>query len=222
MLKGMRLLSLVLLVSSTAAAHDVITTKLTYARDISRIFEKRCLECHGQNASIPLTSYAEIRPWAVGIKEQVLSRSMPPWGAVKGFGNLASDGALTQEEIMIIAAWVIGGAPEGDRSLLSKPIVKAPVNQAPNLRDALNIETRTELKEPLTIAGIRPLSSGKVDSVRIVAKYPDGRIEPLLWLYQFDPKAHGAFSFRSPINLPAKSVIEASAPLAYALEAQAR
>src|SRR5689334_16103235 len=30
---------------STASAHDIITTKLTYTRDISRIFNRRCVSC---------------------------------------------------------------------------------------------------------------------------------------------------------------------------------
>src|SRR6266481_4227814 len=89
-------------------AHDIITTKLTYTRDVSRIFQRRCISCHGPGSSIPLTSYDEVRPWAVAIKEQVLARSMPPWGAVKGFGDFSPDRALTQDEILIIAAWVVG------------------------------------------------------------------------------------------------------------------
>src|SRR5437762_13592207 len=94
-------------------AHDIITTKLTYTRDIAPIFSKHCVSCHASGSSIPLTSYEEVRPWAVAIKEQVLSRSMPPWGAVKGFGDLAPDDSLSQEEITIIAAWVVGSAPPG-------------------------------------------------------------------------------------------------------------
>ena len=49
---------------------------------------------------------------------------MPPWGAVKGFRDLAPDGALTEPEIQIVAAWVVGGAPEGDSALLplGKPL----------------------------------------------------------------------------------------------------
>src|SRR3954466_3281184 len=86
-------------------AHDVITTNLTFARDVSRIFASHCISCHGSGTNIPLTTYEEARPWAVSIKEQVLSRAMPPWGAAKGFGDLSGDTSLTQEEIMIIAAW---------------------------------------------------------------------------------------------------------------------
>jgi len=70
--------------AQTLLAHDIITTNLTYARDISRILVRHCSSCHGAQSTIPLTSYEQVRPWAVGIKEQVLSRAMPPWGAVKG------------------------------------------------------------------------------------------------------------------------------------------
>src|SRR3954452_3829757 len=84
------------LIALPAAAHDIITTKLTYTRDISRIFSRRCVSCHSESSSVPLTSYEQVRPWAVDIKEQVISRAMPPWGAVKGFGDLAPDMGLSQ------------------------------------------------------------------------------------------------------------------------------
>ena len=65
-------------------------------------------------------TYAEARPWAAAIKEEVLERRMPPWGAVKGFGEFKDDQGLTQEQIELIADWVEGGAPEGDPKLLPK------------------------------------------------------------------------------------------------------
>ena len=206
---------------SRLAAHDIITTNLTYTRDISRIFARRCISCHGADSSIPFTSYEQVRPWAVDIKEQVLSRAMPPWGAVKGFGDLVPDRGLTQEEVMIIAAWVIGGAPAGDPAMLPKerPPVKSP---AIPLDDALVVTTRVILKKPLVISGIRPLTKHLVDSARIMARLPEGRIQPLLWLYRFDPKTGRAFTFRQPIVLPAGSVVESDTTLVFALEATAK
>ncbi len=200
------------------AAHDIITTNLTYTRDISRIFARRCISCHGPSSSIPLTSYEETRPWAVDIKEQVLSRSMPPWGAVKGFGNLLIDHALTQEEIIIITAWVVGGAPQGDPAMLPKeqPAVMAPPTVP--LRDAVTIVTRTTLREPLTALGLRPVPDKPVGSARITARLPDGRIEPLVWLYRLDPKWNRVFRFREPIQLPSGTIVESSEPLRFALE----
>jgi hypothetical protein len=44
------------------AAHDIITTKLTYTRDVSRILARRCASCHGEGSALPLTTYREVRP----------------------------------------------------------------------------------------------------------------------------------------------------------------
>lgn len=209
-----------LLVSGTALpAHDIITTNLTFTRDISRILAAHCASCHAAGASIPLTSYEEVRPWAVSIKDQVLSRAMPPWGAVKGFGNLSPDLGLSQEDIMIIAAWVIGGAPQGSTQLLANSKATPAVRPPAPLRDTLVVETRVQLSEPVDLAGIRPIAQSIVASSRLTARLPDGRIVPLVWLYRFDPKMPRTFVFRRPVRLPSGTVISSSAPLRYALEA---
>lgn len=202
---------------SALCAHEIITTNLTYTRDVSRILARRCAQCHGPSSSIHLTNYEEVRPWAVDIKEQVLSRSMPPWGAVKGFGDLSPDHALTQEEILILSAWVVGGAPNGDPALLPKSQPPA-VAKPRALKDALSVSSRATLTQPLRVAGIRPLATKVVDSAQVTACLPDGRIEPLVWLYRFDPKTKITFQFRQPLALPPGTVVESSTPLEFALE----
>ena len=62
-----------------------------------------------------LMSYEDARPWAKAIKLEVLRRSMPPWGAVKGFGTFENDRSLSLTEVALISSWVEGGAPEGSR-----------------------------------------------------------------------------------------------------------
>jgi len=206
-----------LLLTASAVAHDIISTDLTFTRDISRILARHCAACHGEASSIPLVTYDQVRPWAVGIKEQVLARRMPPWGAVKGFGDLAPDYGLSQEDIMILAAWVIGGAPQGNQRLLPKMPGQARTVTQPSLRDALIVQTRDVLKNSICVAGVNPLADTAVDSARLTAKLPDGRIEPLVWLYHFDPKYRHSFTFRRPLNLPQGTVVESSAPLRFAL-----
>ncbi len=205
---------------ASASAHDIITTNLTYTRDISRIFARRCISCHAEGSSVPLASYEEVRPWAVDIKEQVLSRAMPPWGAVKGFGNLAPDLGLSQEELLIIAAWVVGGAPQGDNSYLAKQTQALSSGRAKLLSDALIVSTKINLKQPVSVAGIKPLAAEVITSSRVTAHLPDGRIQPLIWLYQYDPKWERTFSFREPVLLPAGTVIESSSPLQFVLESE--
>jgi hypothetical protein len=214
--KRIRLFALAFVVAVLASAHDVITTNLTFTRDISRIFAAHCLACHAEGSSIPLVTYEEARPWAVAIKEQVLKRSMPPWGAVKGFGDLSPDSGLSQEDIMIIAAWVIGGAPRGNMQLLP-PMRAAAQAPTPAMRDELIVETRVQLRAPLETWGIRPVTDAPIESARLIARLPDGRIEPLVWLYQFDPKMSHTFTFRSPLHLPQGTVLESSMPVRFAL-----
>jgi hypothetical protein len=207
------------LLADQLSAHDVITTKLTYAREISRILAARCVSCHDAGSSIPLTTYEEARPWAVSIKEQVLSRAMPPWGAVKGFGQLSPDLALSQEEISIIAAWVIGGAPKGDPALLPKPRAQSSVQpRQPSLRNALTVITKTRLESPLLLAGLSPLPDSTVSDVQITATLPDGEIQPLVWLYGYQPSWKSTFHLASELPLPTGTVIEASGPLRFVLE----
>ena len=219
-MKRAHLLALsVLCVCIQANAHDIITTKLTYTRDISRMFARRCLSCHATDSSVPLTTYTEVRPWAVDIKQQVLRREMPPWGAVKGFGNIAPDLALSQEEVMIIAAWVIGGAPEGNPALLPKSPLSATAaapEQAP--LDAFMVSTRSILKRSVILEAIRPIAKTPVVSARIVATLPSGEVKPLLWLLAYDPKSPRSFRFRQPLLLPSGTVVEANAPVDFALE----
>ena len=62
--------------------HVPITTKIVFNREIAQIFQKKCFQCHtDENVSVPLTTYKEARPWAVAIKEEILEKKMPPWGA---------------------------------------------------------------------------------------------------------------------------------------------
>lgn len=203
--------------AQSLVAHDIITTNLTYTRDISRILSRHCSGCHGAHASIPLTSYEEVRPWAVGIKEQVLSRAMPPWGAVKGFGNFKPDESLGQEDIMTIAAWVIGGAPKGDVALLPKTSAP-PASTSESAARPLTGATRLVLDTAVHAVGIRPEPAEPVASTRVIATLPDGRIEPLVWLYRFDPKWQRTFVFREPLDLPKGTLVESSAPLRFLLE----
>src|ERR1700676_1180801 len=123
---------LILASLSLAEAHDIITTKITFSKEISRLIYKRCATCHHEGgAAFSLMSYDEARPWAKAVKEEVLERRMPPWEAIKGFGEFRDDRGLTQEELETISAWVEGGAPEGDPKYLP-PLPKPAAGQAPS------------------------------------------------------------------------------------------
>lgn len=94
--------------------HVPITTKIVFNREIAQIFQRKCFQCHTDgNLGVPLTTYKEARPWAVAIKEEILERRMPPWGAASGYGHFANDSSLTGREISLILSWADGGAPSG-------------------------------------------------------------------------------------------------------------
>src|SRR5260370_7343906 len=108
--------SLVLLVAaSLLPVNTVISTKITWSREVSRIAYLHCASCHHDgSSSFSLMTYEEARPWAEAIKQQVIARRMPPWNAVKGFGEFKNDRGLTQEEIAIIPNSPTAAPPEGN------------------------------------------------------------------------------------------------------------
>ena len=194
------------------SAHDVISTKITWSREISRIVYKRCASCHREGGSaFSLMTYQEARPWAKAIKEEVLERRMPPFSAIKGFGELRNDRAITQEELHLIADWVEGGSPEGEPSLLPKvPDFTAPdpADRAPNSGPEVVVDGRLELKHPETFVGARAKSLAEGASVKAIAQLPDGVIEQLIWIYDYKPKFDQAYYFSKPLSFPAGTKIE--------------
>lgn len=98
---------------------------VTFSKDIARIFQEKCQECHrpGTAAPMSLITYEETRPWARAIKERVVSRSMPPWHIDQNVGirHFANDMSLSAEQIAIVARWVDAGAPMGDPKDLPAP-----------------------------------------------------------------------------------------------------
>jgi hypothetical protein len=190
-----------------AEAHDPITTKLTWNRDISRIVYARCSGCHRPGgAAFSLLTYRDARPWAKAIAEEVLERRMPPWGAVKGFGEFRNDQALSPGQLDLIAQWVDGGAPEGDPpSPPASPVPTRPASATNGPRIVVDGEYRTV--QPLTIDGLLPVAVPAGAFMRIAAELPDGRIEPLLWLYNYQPAQGHPYLLRKPLRLPKGTVV---------------
>jgi hypothetical protein len=98
---------------------------VTFARDIAPIFQEKCEECHHQGTAAPmsLSTYKEARLWAKSIREQVITRNMPPWHIDKTIGiqRFRYDRSLTDEQINAIVRWVDSGAPLGDIKDLPPP-----------------------------------------------------------------------------------------------------
>ncbi len=198
-----------------ASGHDVITTKITFDREIVRIVYARCAICHRDGGSaFSLTSYSEARPWAKAIQEEVLERRMPPWGAVKGFADFRDDQALTPEQIELIGDWVEGGSPEGEpKDLPETPKWTAPA--PPSHGSAkLAVNGDYKLRQSIDLAGIRPSKVDPGATFQMIAELPDGSIQPLLWLQPYKPVFGHPFWLRVPLILPAGTVIRGLPPAA--------
>ena len=97
-------------------------TSVTFTKDVAPILYKSCVECHRPTMFAPMSllTYDEARPYARSIKQRVVARVMPPWGADPAHGTFKNDPRLSQAEIDTIAAWVDGGAVKGADADLPK------------------------------------------------------------------------------------------------------
>jgi hypothetical protein len=112
-----------LLMNAEADGAQTAAAPVTFTRDVAPILFTRCAECHrpGESAPMSLLTYKDARPWARSIREQVITRQMPPWHADPRTGSFANERRLTDAEIGTITAWVDGQAPEGDPRHLPAP-----------------------------------------------------------------------------------------------------
>ncbi|MEX2142626.1 MAG: thiol-disulfide isomerase [Pirellulales bacterium] len=95
---------------------------VTYS-DVAPIFYRRCAECHrpGQSASFSLLSYRDAAGWSETIRDVLLEKRMPPWGADPRYGHFANDRSLTVEERRLIFEWLDAECPQGDPALQPTP-----------------------------------------------------------------------------------------------------
>jgi hypothetical protein len=202
-----------LCVCVATSAHDPITTKITWDREMVRIISARCTSCHQPNGkAFSLTTYNDARPWAQAILEETLDRQMPPWGAVKGFGQFNNDQGITQDELDLIANWVDGGAPEGDPKDLPAD-TKSPAKPAfTHGAGEIMVSGEYKLSQPLTLKGLWPKTVSAKASLQITAELPDGSIEPLVWLQDYQSDFDHPFIFETPLVLPAGTAIHGVPP----------
>ena len=125
-----------LLAASAAAGVSLIAQspapapEVTFSKDISRILQRSCQECHHADGVAPmaLVTYEDVRPWAKSIKTRTALRSqrgaMPPFFVEKNIGiqKFKHDPSLSDNEIAMVAKWVDSGAPRGNPADMPKPL----------------------------------------------------------------------------------------------------
>lgn len=88
---------------------------VNYHADIAPILRKNCVTCHraGQVGPMPLTSYAEVSPYAKMIAYVTETGLMPPFIANAPQGVFKDEKHLSAEEIGLFKKWLESGLSEG-------------------------------------------------------------------------------------------------------------
>lgn len=106
----------------------------TWSDDVACIVYSHCATCHRADGPghFSLTSYVDGYWWRNEMRAATQARFMPPWPPDPAYRSLAHERLLTQAEVDIIAAWVDGGAPEGDPANAPEPPVFAEASEIPD------------------------------------------------------------------------------------------
>jgi hypothetical protein len=107
-----------------------LSSDVTFTRDIAPILQRSCQQCHHPDGVAPmsLVTYDDVRPYAKAVKTRTSLRwqrgAMPPWFVEKNIGiqKFKNDPSLSDEEVARIAAWVDGGARQGDPAAMPAPL----------------------------------------------------------------------------------------------------
>ena len=122
---------------------------VTFAKQVSRIFQKNCVECHrtGEVAPFVLDDYEEAVGWGDMIVETIDNRRMPPWHADPNHGSFSNQRELSDADKELVRQWVREGTPFGNAADLPKKQTFTAGWQLPRAPD-LVVEMR---KQPFTI-----------------------------------------------------------------------
>lgn len=213
---GARILSSALGLSMAVvvvSAHDPAKTRVTWTGDISRIVESRCVSCHAPNArgTMSLATYEDARPWARAIKEEVMSRRMPTWHAVRGYGDFSNDPSLSPFEIALVARWADGGAPRGTEADIRREANPTPARLSEGRPAGAREVTLPCGEQPApegTLLAVRPALE-RDGSVGIEVRLPSGRRQIVAWIRGVEPETPTTYWLRVPLVLPPTTVISA-------------
>jgi len=88
----------------------------TFSKDISRIIQGKCQQCHrdGDVAPFAMNGYDDLVTWSDDIVRVLETRIMPPWKPVAGHGTFKDAFNLTDDERNTMLSWLKNGMPQGD------------------------------------------------------------------------------------------------------------
>jgi hypothetical protein len=105
------------------AARPAAGNAVTYTRDVARILQEHCQECHrpGEAGPFALFTYKDAAGWSAALREAVAERRMPPWHADPAHGRFRNARRLSDADRAALLAWVDQGCPEGQAADLPPP-----------------------------------------------------------------------------------------------------
>jgi hypothetical protein len=88
----------------------------TWNRDVAPIVQRHCQTCHrkGEAAPFELRSFRDVQARAEMIREVIVDRRMPPWGANPDHGQFSNDPSLSANEKKVLLDWIDADCPEGN------------------------------------------------------------------------------------------------------------
>jgi len=100
-----------------------IDEEITFSNQIAPIIYENCTPCHRPHEAGPfrLMSYHDVSKRAKMLKEVVETRYMPPWPADRNYSTFLNEWGLTDDEILLIKAWVAQGSPIGNEDSIPAP-----------------------------------------------------------------------------------------------------
>ena len=175
-------------------------TALTWHRDISRIIQRNCQECHrpGGTGPFEMIKMEDVAGHAAMIKKVVTKGIMPPWFAAPQTGahviTWANDRSLSDTDRSALLTWLGGDRAAGDPAEAPLPVtwpqewvmgtpdavmeIPTPVAVAPTGRMKYQYrELTTSFPEDRWVTGIevRPTALAQVHHVLIFASAPGQR-----------------------------------------------
>ena len=94
------------------SSHETVNTTVLFDREIVRVLNSHCVMCHVEGGpSFPLATYEDVWLQRRKISADVISRHMPPWPAISGYGRFANENVVTLRESQFVVSWMEGLGP---------------------------------------------------------------------------------------------------------------
>lgn len=106
----------VAMVAEHGEAHNPVTSKYDYSRDVFPLLQRHCARCHSEGGPAPMSlmTYKDAVPWAESIREELSAGCMPPWPVDPTSPPVKNAHPISSRDMNTIVVWATGGTPQGN------------------------------------------------------------------------------------------------------------